>query len=205
MVITRLEELEKAKVKVYIDHSYAFLLYRNDIKHYQLAEGLEITSEVYDKIIEDTVYRRAKQKALAILNHMDRTEQELRTKLNETGYPEDVINRTISYVYEYGYLNDERFASYYVKSKKNFKSKLVIKNMLLQKGVSKEIIDRIFEAEYEGDSNEDAEFIAITKFVTQKTKSRENLSYEEKQKIIASLYRKGFDLRKIKKIIDQLT
>jgi regulatory protein len=201
MVVTRFEELEQSKVKVYIDEEYAFLLYKKDIKRYKLEDGSVITSELYDKIIVDTVFRRAKQKAVAILQYMDRTEQELRKKLYEVGYTSSIIDRTLSYVNEYGYLDDERYAAAFVRSKMKTKSKLVIKTKLIQKGISKDIIDCIFMLEYGDGEQEDPELIAIKKAISKKTKTPEDLTYEEKQKLLASLYRKGFDLSKIKQIL----
>jgi regulatory protein len=201
MVVTRFEELEQSKVKVYIDEEYAFLLYQKDIKQYKLEEGAVITSENYVKIIEDTVFRRAKQKAVAILKFMNRTEQELRKKLSEAEYTDSIIDRTIAYLYEYGYIDDERYAAAFVRSKMNTKSKLVIKTLLIQKGINKEIINNIFMAEYSDDDKEDPELLAIKRAIAKKTKSLEDLTPEKKQKLLASLYRKGFDLSKIKQIL----
>jgi regulatory protein len=202
MLITQLEELEKSKVRVYLDNEYAFLLYRKDIEKFKLIEGNEISFEVYEKILTDTVYRRAKQKALAILKFMDRTELELRRKLSDAGYPEKIIDRTISYVIEYGYLNDERYALTYVRARMNTKSKLVIRTELLQKGISKDLTERILEEEYEQDEiGEDVEMTALRKAIAKKTKSVENLSLDDKRKLMAALYRKGFDVGKIKKAL----
>lgn len=203
MVVTRLELLEKAKVKVYIDEEYAFLLYQNDIKSYHLEEGSVLTSDLHDKIIEDTVYRRAKQKAIAVLKFMNRAEQELRRKLSEAGYTIQIIDRTIAYLYEYGYLDDERLAAAYVRTKMNTKSKLIIKTELLQKGISKEVIDQIFENEYNDSQGEDAELVAIKKAIRKKAKSPEELNPQDKQKLMASLYRKGFDIGKIKQVLSE--
>lgn len=55
MVITRLEEEPKLKVKVFIDDTYAFLLQQKDIEQYKLSEDKTITQEEYDKIMEETV------------------------------------------------------------------------------------------------------------------------------------------------------
>jgi regulatory protein len=202
MIITRLEELDKSKVKVYIDEEYAFLLYQKDIKLFQLEEGGDISAEIFHKIHTDTVLRRAKQKALAILKFMDRTEYELRRKLFEADYTEEIISQTIDYVYEYGYLNDERFAASFVRLKKNNKSKKVLRLELSQKGIKNEIIDKIFTSEYiEEEDTQDPECVAIQKAIAKKTKAPECLSSEEKQKLMASLYRKGFDIDKIKQFL----
>lgn len=200
MEITRLEEVQK-KINVYIDGEYAFLLYPKDIYKYKLSEGEEISEKLYEEILNDTVYFRAKQKALAILKFMDRTEIELRQKLSRAGYNDAIIEKTIAYITSYGYINDERLAAAYTRSRKNTKSKLVIKTELMQKGIEKDIIDSIFQEEYDNKDQEDSELIALKKAIAKKTRDPEALEYEEKQKLIASLYRKGFDIGKIKQIL----
>lgn len=203
MFVTQLEQIGQSKVKVYIDDNYVFMLYQKEVDHYKLKAGTSITNEDYENIIEDTVYKRAKLKALSVLKFMDRTEYELRQKLADAGFTEDIINRTISYVSGYDYLNDERYASNYVRNKMSTKSRLAIRTELLHKGIDKDILDRIIQTEYENDElEEDAELTAIRKAVAKKTKSPGSLSPEQRQKLIASLYRKGFDISKIRQIIN---
>ncbi len=87
MIVTDILEVnlghskKKKAYKIYLDYNFAFLLYSQDIKLYGLKKGLDLSEETYHKIIEETVYRRAKQKALAILKFADRTQYELYIKL----------------------------------------------------------------------------------------------------------------------------
>lgn len=195
MLITKLEYIDKKKVKVYIDDEYNFLLYTTDIKKNKMIEGKELSFEVYQDIIENTVFRRAKQKAIAILKYMDRTEYELRNKLKQANYTEEIINRTIEYVISYKYIDDERFAKYYIRTKKSTKSKRQITMELKNKGISKYIIETAF-AEFDNDDS------AIIKAIRKKTANIDLMSKEEKQKLAASLYRKGFESEDIKKYIN---
>lgn len=204
MIITDIVEVnvskskKKTAYKIFIDDDYAFLLYRQDIKIYQLEINSEVTSSIYDKIIEETVYRRAKQKAMAILKYMDRTEKELFIKLKEAFYTEDITLRTIEYLKSYNYLNDERFASYYIRTKMNTLSKLTIKTKLIQKGINMNVLEKIMDIEYDTPMNDiDPEILAINKAINKKCKDTKELDWEGKQKLIASLYRKGFDLDKV--------
>lgn len=201
MIITRIEEVKKFKFKVYIDEEYSFTLYAKDINQYQLEENKELSSLIYDKLMNDVVLFRAKQKALAILKFMDRTEQELRRKLKEADYIDEIIDRAIDYVNQYGYLNDERLAEAYIKSRMKTKSKLMLRTELIQKGIDRDIINQVINQEYDDFEEEDPELIAIQKAISKKTKAPEELSPEEKQKLLLSLYRKGFDLDKIKQIL----
>lgn len=193
MIVTKLEGLGKGKIKVYIDGEFHFLLYRKDIQIYKLQENEQISEKVYKEIIEDTVLRRAKQKAMAILKYMDRTEQELRQKLKQADYTETIIESAIEYVKKFHYLDDERFAMNYIRFKKNTKSKRQLQTELSQKGIRKEYIDLAFEEEY------DDEELAIQKAVAKKTLDIDSLSQEEKMKLASSLYRKGFKMDLIQK------
>ena len=201
MLITQLIKVKKTGLKVFIDEEYAFLLSEDELDKYNLKEGDNITMELYEELRDKVVYPRAIQKALSLLKFMERCEQELRSKLVQEAYPQEVVDRVIDYVYHYGYLDDKRFASGFVRSRKNRKSKLMIKTELLQKGVARELIDLVLQEEYEGEESEDAELTAIQKAIAKKTGNPSALSPEDKQKLIASLYRKGFDLSKIKQLL----
>lgn len=208
MIITDIIEVnigrgkKKNAYKIYIDDNYAFLLYNQDIKQYQLFKGEEITSDLYEIIIEDTVFRRAKQKAFTILQRSDRTEKEIYNRLKEAYYKDDIIERTINYLKSYNYLNDERYASNFISSKKHYHSKQALKIKLLQKGINKEVLEKIIEEEYKiTDENDDPEILAIKRNISKKYEDSTCLTWEEKQKLINFLYRKGFNLDKIHKCL----
>jgi regulatory protein len=196
MKVTRLEPGFQKKVKVFIDDEYGFLLYTGDIRRYKLEEDMELPDELYHQIIEETVYRRARQKALAILKRSDRTELELRQKLKQAEYTEEIINRTLAYINSYHYLDDKRYAQNYFTYKKSSKSSKQIRMELVQKGIDKEMINNIMEEE--GYSEEEA----IQKAIRKKTQDIDALSFEQKQKIAAYLYRKGFSQEMICKFIN---
>lgn len=208
MFITDIEEINigyskrKTAYKIYIDDVFAFLLYYQDIKKYKLSKGMEISSSLYDEVIEDTVFRRAKQKALAILKYMDRTEKELYTKLQDAYYNYDIIVRTIDYLKDYNYIDDERYASNYIRSKKTSYSKLYLKTKLIKKGINKEVLEKVIDIEYNSPTESiDPEILAINKGIEKRYTDTASLVWEDKQKLISSLYRKGFNLDKIIKCI----
>lgn len=64
---------------------------------------------------------------LYLLRSMDRTEQQLRQKLKEGDYPEEIIDIAIAYVQKLHYQDDRRYASNYVDYRKKNKSRLQLK------------------------------------------------------------------------------
>ena len=204
MIVTQLEEVDRTKVKVYLDGEYHFMLYKKEVEQLNMEVGDELTSELYDKIMSEIVVR-AKMKAINLLKFMDRTEYVLRNKLKDAGYIEGIIDIAIDYVKGYGYINDERYAASYIESRKRSKSKRMIANELQRKGISKDMIDNIFELVYEVDEEgEDAEDIAIKKELSKKIKNKRDLRPELKKKIYASLFRKGYNSSKIRKHIGDI-
>ncbi len=213
MVITRLEKAEQnkkgmgrassrsSKIKVYLDEEYAFPIDEIILEEYKLKEGMELTAEVHQELLWKVVFNRSKQKALTLLKFHDRTEAELTQRLREEGYPEPILQQTIQYVSEYGYLNDVRYASNYIQTRKSDKSRLVLTAELTAKGIPKDIIQHLMLTEYT-DQEEDPELEAIRKAIHRKTKDPSSLDKHGRQKLMAHLYRKGFSGENIRKVLE---
>ena len=78
-------------------------------------EGAFISEADYEKLITEVVGKRAKKRALHLLEQMDRSERKLREKLTQGGYPDCCVDAAIDYVKSFHYLDDYRFASTYVR------------------------------------------------------------------------------------------
>lgn len=137
--------------------------------------------------------KESRKKAMYLLQKQDRTEFQLRDKLKQNGFGEADIEDAINYVKDFHYLDDERFAQNYIRYGSENKSRQKLKLALLQKGVSSDIIDIALEEEYNGNELEQIRYL-----LSKKSFSPENTTPEERQKIISSLYRKGFRIDDIK-------
>lgn len=195
MQITKLEDFGKQKKKVYIDEDYTFWLYYSELDAYDIKENSEITDEKLVTILKETVLIRVKKKALSILERMDRTESELRIKLKQAGYPEPLIEEAVKYVKKFHYINDYQYTRSYIKMKMSVKSRQYIFNMLMQKGIDKELALNAFneiEAELIESGEESPEILSLRKEITKRTKNKEELTIEDKQKLYGVLCRKGY-------------
>ena len=130
---------------------------------------------------------RAKKRALYLLERMDRTEQQLREKLKSSDYPEEVIEEAIEYVKSFHYLDDERYAENFTRYKKENMSRQQIKQKLMLKGVSKDIIQNAIEEEYDVD-----ESIHIRNILEKKHFSYETADEGEFRRVYGYLLRRGF-------------
>lgn len=205
MIITQLEDFDRFKVKVYIDGEYCFFLYKKELYRLHIEEETEISKEQYELIVDEIIKVRAKNKVVDLLKFMDRSEYDLRKKLLDIGYNNEIVDITINYAKDYGYINDERYASFYIESRKKTKSRKMLLNELKRKGIDKVIIDNLFAKAYEeNETGEDSEDVAIKKELNKKMKKITELTPELKRKIYGSLFRKGYDSNKIKKHIGDI-
>lgn len=130
---------------------------------------------------------RAKKRALHLLERMDRTEHQLREKLRASEYPEDVIEEAIAYVKSFHYLDDERYAETFTRYRKERMSRQQIKQKLMLKGVSKDIISNAIEEEYDVD-----ETIHIRSILEKKQFSVDTADEGEFRRVYSYLLRRGF-------------
>lgn len=146
--------------------------------------------------MEDAL-KQAKLKALSLLTDMDRTEAQLRQKLKQKAYEDDVIEQTIDYVKSFGYIDDVKYARRFVENRKKTKSRQEISALLSQKGVKREFITEALDICY---TSEDAAE-AIRYLAEKKHYSAEDSTDVEKRKICDYLLRKGFYYEDIRHVL----
>ena len=146
----------------------------------------------------EVVLKEAKLKALSLLTAMDRTEEQLRQKLKQRDYPDDIVEQAIAYVKSFGYINDEMYAKRFVENRKGSKSRQELRAALYQRGIATEYIDMAFEEVY---SRED-ELDAIRTLVSKRKFSVAESDDGEKKKLFSYLARKGFKYEDIRKVLE---
>ncbi len=197
MYVTKLTPVTKAKYKVYLDDQFAFVLYKGELSLYGIQEGQELSQNVIEQIKKEVLEKRAKLRAMHILERADRTEAELLAKLKQDLYPEDVITCAMQYVKAFGYIGDLNYAKRFAESKQRSKSKREISILLQQKGISKEYISEALESI----GKESSEIDTIKKIVEKKHFCAEEADEKEKKKMFDHLLRKGFSYEDIRQVI----
>ena len=136
-------------------------------------------------------FKKAKAHALQYLSYRDRSKWELSQYLSKKEHSLPVIQKTLDYLTELNYVDDQRFAlqwgQYKINKNKIGKNRLHME--LLGKGVKKETIEGILNTLYQRNPEmELAVQCARKKWITLK-------SFEEKKKkrlLVQYLQRKGF-------------
>jgi len=187
VIVTRIDSINQKKSKVYIEEQLAFVLYKGELSRYRIKVDKELPKEIYEEIVEQILVKRAKKYCLNLLQSLDRTEEQLRRKLKDKYYPEEVIKRAIEYVKSYGYIDDSSYANRYIECYKERKSRQQILLDLMKKGIKRSIIDDVYEEKLPQD-----ETLMIQRLYEKKVGTKTELSEKEKQKLYMFLMRKGF-------------
>ena len=81
--ISEIEKLSSGRYYITLDDGLQFPLYGKEMGKYGIEVNEVLSEEAYLEIMLELLPARAKKKALHLLERMDRTEQQLRTKLTE--------------------------------------------------------------------------------------------------------------------------
>lgn len=198
MIVTDIVEISKTKVKICVDNEINFALYKSEMRKLAIKKDSELSQETYDMIMNEVLSKRAKLRCMNLLKSRDYTEYQLVTKLRQGLYPEEVIEAAVAYVISYGYVDDIRYAKSYIECAGQTKSRRQIENDLLRRGISKEDVRQAYAQCLEADCIDDEEAL-IHKLLEKKRFDKDNATYEECQRMVGFLYRKGFALDKIYK------
>lgn len=192
MIVTDIIDISKKQCKIYIDHEFAFVLYKGELHLYEISLNHEIAEDTYFKIIEELLTKRCKLRALNLLKERSYTEFKLKEKLIRGQYPQTCIDSAIEYVKSYGYIDDLEYAKNYLFYHGTNMNKQQILTKLRQRGVSKELILLAY-SEYENDFGvvSDEELIHV---ILQKKGFSKETECDEKfrNKMIRMLMQKGF-------------
>lgn len=199
-IITGITALSKGRYKIDIDGQFRFVLYKGELHTYHVKEGERISDGFLEEILSEVLPKRAKLRSMNLLKSREYTEYQIREKLRQGLYPEEAIDEAVEYVKSYRYIDDRRYAKDYIVYYSESRSRGRIEQDLFRKGISKELIRTVYEEDLSGENLPD-EIPLIEKWLEKKGYNKENADYQEKQKMGAFLYRKGFTLDNIEKIL----
>lgn len=195
------EKMNPARVKlcVTMEEGERFFISSLKASRLGLKEGEEIAEDVYETIFQ-SLRSSCMQRCGNLLGSRDYSVQRMRDKLCEAGYPDSVVHEAIGKLREAGYLDDRRFAQSYVRSHMQDRSRMRIMRDLAGKGISETVIEEAFAAVAEEENLEDAQRDQVLRLLKKRGFDPAQASYEEKQKTMAFLHRKGYPADLIRRL-----
>ncbi len=187
MTVRSIREVSSSKVLVTMEEDLSFPVYKKELKTYHLQEGEEVPPALWKELWEEVLPKRARLRAMHLLEKTDRTEKSLRRKLTESGYTEDLLENAVEYVKSFHYIDDVRFAFHYMDARKETHHPRTLEAELRERGVSSEDIRRAMDQVEFPDAREQ-----ISYWLAKKNYCSETADEKEKQRMAGFLMRKGF-------------
>ncbi len=193
------QKRDPSRYNIFIDGEYSFALPMQDILYFKLKEGQEAAEETIAFIRKNLIYIKAQDTALHFLGYKMRTTQELRQKLTDKGFAEDVVAEVLAFLEKYGYADDREYCRRYIKETLRLKPKsgYALKLELRQRGISQGIVDEVL-AETEIDEAGDA-----LRWLEKKSRGQWEDEKKKKQ-LFAFLQRKGYSYDTIREAFRQM-
>lgn len=178
------KKFQLRKNKMILESGEHISLTKEMIQKFSLRGRESLEEEEYEALIR----YRMKLSAYSWLSKRDYAAKELELKLLHCYGHKDWVSSLLEELLQQGYLNDKNFALQWISSKKYSQRK--IEYLLLQKGLSREIIREAIQ-EVAQDPSEEIQRIW------------EKLGNKEKEKKIMALLRKGYNYSEIQKAISE--
>ena len=198
MTITDVRPRKKSMVALYIDGEFAVNVDKETFLISKYKVGSQITDEDFCGLIQQSDNRRAKEKALYLIEYREHSSKELFDKIKRTTN-EESARIAVKKMQDIGLVDDDAFAKRYALdliNRKKFAAKRV-EYELVQKGIDREIAREIIE-NIDVDPKEQILELLLGKY--------KNAIGDEKKlkRTIASLQRYGYNWEDIRSALEEV-
>ena len=164
---------------------------------YDLSEDREITEDEIQNVLLHDEKEKIKSSAYRLLSYRERSAREMRERLLRVGYDSSLVEEVIHNLIADDTLNDERFASLFVKDYTNLKPKgnRFIVHELTKKGIARETIEKVLTTRDERE--------LMQQFMQRKLKSLDAHDFKDRQKIARRLLQRGFTPHIVYDVLNQ--
>ncbi|GAX91801.1 regulatory protein RecX [Effusibacillus lacus] len=190
------------RVSLFVDGEFVLGIRRELAYHLKLRIGQEVTAEDVSRWKQEEECLQAKELAIRYISARSRSRQQVLSYLIRKEIPQEVAEVAVKFLESQGYLNDDEFASEFVRQRLEAKprGRRMIRWELQQKGIHNDTIERAM-AVY-GDEVEAAKRL-LSRMSLQKGKDREQ-NRKTEQRIARFLASKGFSAETIQSILKNI-
>ncbi len=202
MLVTRItpQKRDTSKYNIFIDGEYVFALSLGDIEYFQIKEGGQVSEKTVAFIQRSLIYIQAQNKALHFIGYKMRTEKEVRQKLAEYDFTEEIIEEVMIFTKKYQYTDDREYARRYIKERLRLSPRgtYALRMELMQRGITEEICKEVL------DETELSEIEDAVKWLEKKTRGQWPPDEKKKKQLYGFLQRKGYSYGVIKDAFEEM-
>ncbi len=200
------------RFNIYLDGQFAFGADEDLVVERRLVVGKLLDTSDVEKLLFEVEVGKLMERMYRLWNIRARSEKEARDYLRNLSFKRKlkgqeeispmVIESLKDKLKKKGMLSDEQFAKMWVEARRKSKQKgkIALKSELYQKGIDRELIDKVLE---EGSTPESEEQLA-KQALEKKMKSWKNLPpLEFRKKAYEFLLRRGFEYELVKSVVEK--
>lgn len=186
-VITRLvyQKRNRQRINVYLDDAFAFAV--PDTEAARLHVGQYLSDEDIRRLRQLDTEALAYDRALRLLAHRPRSEQEIRKRLQQASFAPEICDKVIQRLQDHGYVDDSEFVRWWLENRSQFhpSGRSLLAAELRQKGIANDLINLAL-----AEIDEEAQARAAAK---QRGRRWSQLSWPDfEHKMLGFLQRRGF-------------
>jgi regulatory protein len=187
----------KGRYNIFVDGSYSFSLDESQLLDSGLHVGTELTESELTKLRQESELSKAYMRALDYIVRRPRSEKEIRDYGRRKEWEPDLTDQIIVRLKNKHYLDDETFARLWFQHRAQGKPTSIrkLRLELAQKGIVKELIDKIV-----AEAPESTEHESLLRMIEKK---RRIVRYKDLQKLTEYLVRQGFRYDDVKAALEE--
>ncbi len=196
------QQKRKNRCSIFLDDEYAFGLDQEVVLQFGLKKGDQLTEQQINDLLFNEERKRAKDRALRLLSYRDRSEKEIRTKLQQIGYDGAIIEWVIDELKRLKFLDDERFAQSFAQTQMITRpvGEYYLRRELKNKGLEEPLIEQTIEQVFQ---EKDQSVVAL-ELAAQRKKRYGNLDeIKAKKRVSDFLLRRGFDWDVVAEVMER--
>ena len=184
-----------------MDGEFAVGAHEDVIAALGLAVGQTFDADRLAELVEAETSRKARERALRLINYRDRTSSEIRRRLIGSDFPEKAVEEVVDQLSRAGLLDDGKFSRDWVKSRTASKpmGRLRLSHELRARGVEPKLVEEALESL----DNETERQLAHS-LASRKLDKMDAGDPSTKTRLVSFLRRRGFGWETASEVVDSL-
>ncbi len=192
-----------SRYSIFLDGKFFCGVDKEIVAKFQLKMGMDVDDEELKKLAYEDEFLKVKKYVYRLLEQRMYTCKEIRDKLTDRKFSEEIIQEVIATFERYGYLNDRNYAGEWIRSRtrSNPKGKYILRQELLRKGVEASIIDDALSQDFDESKEEDMA-LELARRKVRLYKNDDPVA--ARRKLQGVLFRRGFNSEIVNSVIKQV-
>lgn len=192
------------RVNVYVDGEFRLALAQEIVYRERLGPGDEISDARIAELEGEDALWKARESALNLLSFRARTATELRRRLREKGFADEVVERAVAELVEKGLVDDSAFAETFVRDRVRLRPKgpRRLVQELRAKGVDVDTAEEAIEEVMRGEETSELELAraAVARWARRPGEDAQ----KARRRLYGFLVRRGFGGETVRQLLEEV-